>query len=160
MSKVFRLLGADVYRVCRVAAVVAVTVRHYAVDHSVFVDGDYLIKGVAGAIVWKLLREHIESGRDEFSNRELRLDARLILLQRRLAERCPFLAIKKIGRGRSACWRRPEWPFGHTRLECSGKRIRLGVSRRLPAGGTTDAKEEDHDPHRRKLRPSRLRAPP
>ncbi len=90
-----------------------VTVKHFAADHSVFIDNDYLIKGVAGAIIWKLLRDHVESGRSEFSNRELRLDAslrlpdisdnleaRLILLQRRLAERCPFLAIEKTGRGR------------------------------------------------------------
>jgi len=68
---------------------------------------------VAGAIFWKLLRDHAEAGRSDFTNRELRLDpalklpdisdnleARLILLQRRLAERCPFLAIEKTGRGR------------------------------------------------------------
>lgn len=90
-----------------------VAVRHFSVDHSVFVDNEYLIKGVAGAIIWKLLREHAERGRAEFTNRELRLDsslrlpditdnleARLILLQRRLAERCPFIAIEKTGRGR------------------------------------------------------------
>ena len=90
-----------------------VMVRHFAADHSIFIDNDYLIKGVAGAILWKLLRDHGESGRSEFTNRELRLDpalklpdisdnleARLILLQRRLAERCPFLAIEKTGRGR------------------------------------------------------------
>jgi adenylate cyclase len=90
-----------------------VLIRHFPADNSVFVDNDYLIKGVAGAIVWKLLREHVEAGRAEFTNRELRLDAslklpditdnldaRLILLQRRLAERCPFLAIEKTGRGR------------------------------------------------------------
>jgi hypothetical protein len=88
-------------------------IRHFATDHSVFVDNEYLIKGVAGAIVWKLLREHREGGRAEFTNRELRLDpalklpdiadnleARLILLQRRLAERCPFIVIEKTGRGR------------------------------------------------------------
>ncbi|KFB65984.1 GAF domain-containing protein [Candidatus Accumulibacter vicinus] len=90
-----------------------VLIRHFPADHSVFVDNDYLIKGVAGAIIWKLLREHMDAGRAEFTNRELRLDttlglpditdnldARLILLQRRLAERCSFIAIEKTGRGR------------------------------------------------------------
>jgi len=90
-----------------------VTIRHFAADHSIFIDNDYLIKGVAGAIIWKLLRDYTGSGRNEFTNRELRLDpalrlpdvcdnleARLILLQRRLAERCTFLAIEKTGRGR------------------------------------------------------------
>lgn len=96
-----------------VAQGVPVTVRHFAADHSVFLGNDYLIKGVAGAIVWKLVRDYVEAGRSEFTNRELRLDpslrlpdvsdnleARLILLQRRLAERCGFLAIEKTGRGR------------------------------------------------------------
>jgi hypothetical protein len=90
-----------------------IQIRHFPHDHSLFVDNEYLIKGVAGAICWKLLREHAESGRADFTNRELRLDtslrlpevtdnldARLILLQRRLAERCPLLAIEKTGRGR------------------------------------------------------------
>ncbi len=89
-----------------------VAVKIYPADNSVFVDGEYLIKGVAGAILWKLLHDHAQ-GRSEFSNRELRLDAslrlpdisdnleaRLILLQRRLAERCAFLRIEKTGRGR------------------------------------------------------------
>lgn len=87
-------------------------VRHYGVNDSIFIGGDYLIKGVPGAILWKLLRLHQESGRCDFSNRELRLapdlrlpeisdnlEARLILLQRRLAERCPQLALEKTGRG-------------------------------------------------------------
>ena len=91
----------------------AVEVRHYRVNDSVFFDGDYLIKGVPGAILWKLLKSCIEQDRCEFSNRELRmcpelrlpeisdnLEARLILLQRRLVERCPQLAIEKTGRGR------------------------------------------------------------
>ncbi|MGE5090062.1 MAG: GAF domain-containing protein [Candidatus Levyibacteriota bacterium] len=91
----------------------ALTFRHYAGHDSVFVDDDYLIKGVAGAILWKLLREHVDGRRSEFTNRELRLDpairlpelsenleARLILLQRRLAERCASIRIEKTGRGR------------------------------------------------------------
>jgi adenylate cyclase len=90
-----------------------VPIRHYAADGSVFIGDDYLIKGVAGAIFCKLLRDYSREQRTEFSNRELRLDpsirlpdlsdnleARLILLQRRLAERCEFLKIEKTGRGR------------------------------------------------------------
>ena len=78
-----------------------------------FLGDDYLIKGVAGAILWKLVGDFVRKGRTEFSNRELRLDttlglpdiadnleARLILLQRRLAERSRDLAIEKTGRGR------------------------------------------------------------
>jgi adenylate cyclase len=91
----------------------SISVRHYAENDSVFVGEDYLIKGVAGAILWRLLRRHADEGRCEHTNRELRLDpairlpdlsenleARLILLARRLEERCPSLRIEKTGRGR------------------------------------------------------------
>ena len=88
-------------------------VRRYAENDSIFVGEDYLIKGVAGAILWRLLRAHVDEGRNDHTNRELRLDpairlpelsenleARLILLARRLEERCPTLRIEKTGRGR------------------------------------------------------------
>lgn len=94
----------------------ALTVRRYVADNSIFVDDEYLIKGVAGAILWKLLVDHAQ-GRSEFTNRELRLDsslplpdlsdnleARLILLQRRLGERSEALRIEKTGRGRFKLW--------------------------------------------------------
>jgi adenylate cyclase len=90
-----------------------VTVRHFAADDSVFIGDDYLIKGVAGAILRKLVAEYLRDGRTEFSNRELRLDpalrlpdladnleARLVLLHRRLAERSGALQLEKAGRGR------------------------------------------------------------
>ncbi len=88
-------------------------IRRYAENDSIFAGEDYLIKGVAGAILWKLLRNFVDEQRTEHTNRELRLDptirlpdlsenleARLILLQRRLEERCPALGIEKTGRGR------------------------------------------------------------
>lgn len=88
-------------------------VRIYPANQSVFINNDYLIKGVAGAILWKLLQVQQREGRHEFSNRELRLDptlglpdvadnleARLLLLARRLQEQCPALRIEKTGRGR------------------------------------------------------------
>ena len=89
-----------------------VTIRYFSRDHSVFVGQDYLIKGVAGAILWRLLSLYQQQGRVQFSNKELRLDkslnlpaiddnleTRLLLLQRRLAERCDFIQIRKTGRG-------------------------------------------------------------
>lgn len=92
---------------------VPVAVRYYPYNHSVFINQDYLIKGVAGAIFWRLLQLHQHEQRDEFTNRELRLDAslglpeisenleaRLVLLQKRLAERTDFISIEKTGRGR------------------------------------------------------------
>lgn len=88
-------------------------VRYFEADGSVFLENDYLIKGVAGAILWALLQESQASGRCEFTNRELRLspalrlpdindnlEARLVLLQRRLAERGGDVRIEKTGRGR------------------------------------------------------------
>ena len=98
-----------------------VVVRHFAADDSIFIGDDYLIKGVAGAILRKLLADHVRDGRTEFTNRELRVDpnirlpdlsdnleARLILLHRRLAERSGALLLEKTGRGRfRLCVNRP-----------------------------------------------------
>jgi hypothetical protein len=88
-------------------------VRHYDADGSVFLDDDYVIKGVAGAVLWKLLRDHASEGRTEFSNRELRLspeiglpevgdnlEARLVLLTRRLVDRQASVQLLRTGRGR------------------------------------------------------------
>lgn len=87
-------------------------VRRYRSNNSVFLNDSYLIKGVAGAIFWKLLNDYQQRGRTDFSNRELRLDAsiglpevvdnleaRLILLERRLAEQPLPIRLKKTGRG-------------------------------------------------------------
>jgi hypothetical protein len=87
-------------------------VRRYRSNDSIFVNDAYLIKGVAGAILWKLLVEWQTRRRSDFTNRELRLDAglglpdvadnleaRLFLLHRRLVEQCPRLRIEKTGRG-------------------------------------------------------------
>ena len=91
----------------------ALRLRRLGRDNSVFLDDVYLIRGVAGAVLWKLVAEYLRSGRREFSNRELRLapelrlpdvqdnlEVRLLLLQRRLAEQRADIQLEKAGRGR------------------------------------------------------------
>ncbi len=95
------------------ASLEPLAVRHYGENDSIFLGEDYLIKGVAGSIFWALAQDYSEGGRSDFSNRELRLDpriklpdlsdnleARLVLLARRLAERRACVQIVKTGRGR------------------------------------------------------------
>jgi adenylate cyclase len=92
---------------------VPLQVRHYAEDDTIFFGDEYLIKGVAGNILWTLLCDYSEKKRASFTNRELRLDprihlpdigdnleARLVLLRRRLAERSSDIRIDKTARGR------------------------------------------------------------
>lgn len=96
-----------------VAPAAPTLVRFFEVDGSVFLDGDYLIKGVAGRLLRALLGHHQRDGRVDFTNREVRLDpslelpafrdnfeSRLVLLKRRLEEREAPVRIAKTGRGR------------------------------------------------------------
>ncbi|MEY2397590.1 MAG: hypothetical protein QOJ00_764 [Actinomycetota bacterium] len=88
-------------------------VRFFTSDGSTFVNGDYLVKGVPGRILWRLLGDFVNERRTDFTNREVRLDpnldlpafrdnleSRLTLLKRRLDEREAPMRIHKTGRGR------------------------------------------------------------
>lgn len=88
-------------------------VRYYEADDSVFVDGEYLIRGLPGKILWLLLTLREKEGRAAFLSRELRLHpflklntvndnlaTRLLMLQRRLDDKGLPIQLRREERGR------------------------------------------------------------
>jgi len=86
---------------------------YYRADDTVLCNPAYIVKGAPGRILWSMLKAYADSGRTQFSNRELRLDeslglpagndnleARLLVLRRRLADMDCGVMLERVERGR------------------------------------------------------------
>jgi adenylate cyclase len=91
----------------------AIELVYYQADDTVLCNSAYIVKGAPGRILWSMLKAHAESGRTQFTNRELRLDeslelpagndnleSRLLVLRRRLADVDCGVTLERVGRGR------------------------------------------------------------
>jgi len=119
----------------RPAAGREIRVAHHRFDDSVFIDGTYIVKGVAGMLLRLMLEWHLNERRSEFTNREMRLAAgarmpeikdnletRLLLLRRRLEEKQAPVRLVRVGRGR-------------VRLEAEGPLVLDAAAGDQPHGG-------------------------
>jgi len=111
-----------------------IRVVHHRFDDSIFIDGTYIVKGVAGTLLRLMLEWHLNEGRSEFTNREMRLAAgarmpeikdnletRLLLLRRRLEEKQAPIRLVRVVRGR-------------VRLEAEGSLVLEAVANDHPQG--------------------------
>ena len=89
-----------------------IRVKYFAHDDSLFLDDAYLIKGVPGRLLFHFLTVFAQTGRRDFTNREIRLEpalklpglkdnleTRLILLRRRLEEKNAPIRLARPARG-------------------------------------------------------------
>ena len=90
-----------------------VRIRFHPRDGSIFIEQDYVIRGVPGRLLRHFVEEYVHHGRRDFLNREIRrvrslqlpdvkdnLETRLILLRRRLEEKGGPVRLLRHDRGR------------------------------------------------------------
>jgi len=97
---------------CAASTGPAIAVKVHRFDGSVFIDGRYVIKGVAGRLLVFLLERVVAEGRMLFTNREIRrtaelrlpefkdnLESRILLLARRLDDKAFPVRLLRPSRG-------------------------------------------------------------
>nr|WP_207786055.1 GAF domain-containing protein [Altererythrobacter segetis] len=111
-SRSSRESGVEARTVATKASGRTLSITVYRFDDSVFIDGRYVIKGVAGRLLVHLIECALAEGRNTFTNREIRLsfelrlpefkdnlETRLLLLARRLEDQAFPIRLLRHRRG-------------------------------------------------------------